>query len=1203
MIEGWIIVALALAYVGGLFVIAWIGDHYVTPERGRGRPLIYALSIGAYCSSWTFFGSVGLAASTGYDFLPTYLGPGLLFVFGWRLIRRIVRIAKKQNITSIADFMAARYGKSPSVAALVTVVAVVATLPYIALQLTAVSMSVETLLGSTASWRLNLPFDTAFVVAIAMAAFAILFGTRHVDATEHQDGLMLAIAAESVVKLMAFLTVGVFVLIGVFGGPASFVTSVFDNADLSRIFAKGPNSSTWITVTVLSFIAVLLLPRQFHTIVVENKSEHEIRRARWLFPLYLIAINLFVVPIAAAGLVTLPKGSFSPDTFVLALPLTAGANVITMFAFIGGLSAATAMVIIDSVAIAIMVCNGVVVPLLLRRNFAGDRLTQGETRLGEARSGEARTPSSSSASVAQLVLPLLAIRRCAIFAILMGGYAVYHVLGQGRGLVSIGLVSFAAIAQLGPAFFGGLFWRRATARGALWGITAGIAVWAYTLVLPWLVDGGMVPRSLLTDGPFGLAFLKPEALFYLPFAPLSNGVFFSLLVNCIGYIVGSLSRQPRAVERTQADAFALNDAPSPTINTPTSRLWASTISIGDLKATVARYLGTERTERSFADFAERRHVKLTPDAEADATALRFAEHLLASAVGAASSRLILSLRLRRSMSGPSALRLLDDASEALLHNRDLLQSAMDQVRHGLGVFDKEMKLISWNRQFRDILRLPPDMRRVGVPLDQMLRRSAERGDFGPGAVEDHVSRRVMKLAVTRETYEEFVVGGRQVIEVASNPMPQGGIVVTLLDITERYAAAAELSRANASLEQRVEARTLELRQAIAAVDVARLKADEANLDKTRFLAAASHDVMQPLNAARLYMSSLIERNLPPTEAQIAHNIDASLEGVEEILSTLIDIARLDAGRMAPDITPVSLGGLFEKLSIEFAPMAARKALTLHVVKTDIWVVSDRRLLRRLLQNLVSNAIKYTARGTVVLSARDNGGTVTVSIADTGPGIPNEKLAVVFKEFQRLDETASSVRGLGLGLAIVERVARMLGHPVGVRSTVGRGSTFTLELPVTASRIAEAGPAVPGYAAPAAGLSALSGLVVLCVDNEQAVLDGMETLLAGWGCTVLKAASIEDAVRVVNLNGAARGGMPDIILADYHLDRGTGLDAIAAVRLTLKHEVPSVIITAETAPEIHLQVREQSNAMLRKPIKAAQLRAVVTQLTRQRVAAE
>jgi Na+/proline symporter/signal transduction histidine kinase/CheY-like chemotaxis protein len=1179
MIEGWIIIALALAYVSGLFVIAWFGDRWTAADSATGRPLIYALSIGAYCTSWTFFGSVGLAATTGYDFIPTYIGPIVFFVFGWQLINRIVRLAKTQNITSIADFLAARYGKSPSVAALVTLVAVAGALPYIALQLKAVSLSVETLLGSTSLWRLNLPFDTAFIVALALAAFAILFGTRHIDATEHQNGLMLAIATESIVKLAAFLAVGLSVFIGVFGSPANFVRSTLDNPDLRDIFAQGLNAAPWITVTLLSFFAVLLLPRQFHIIVVENKSDTEIKRARWLFPLYLLAINLFVVPIAAAGLATLPKGSFSPDTFVLALPLTAGDNILSMFAFIGGLSAATAMVIVESVAIAIMVCNGVIVPLLL----------------GGAASAE--TASASARPDRRLVahgLPILNIRRGAIFAMLMGSYVVYHVLGQGRGLVAIGLVSFAATAQLAPAFFGGLFWQRATARGALWGITAGIAVWGYTLVVPWFVEASILPRSLLTDGPYGVTALAPQSLFFLPLEPLSHGVFWSLLANCFAYVIGSLSRAPHLVEQTQAQVFALN-ATAQAAKAVETRAWSTSVTVQDVKATVGRYLGAERTERAFREHLSRRQTTPPADAPADVHLLRFSEHLLASAVGAASSRLILALMLRRSGAfGDSNLRLLDDVSEVLKQNEDLLQSAIDEVRHGLSVFDKEMRLQFCNRQFRELLAMPPELARSGTPLNRLLQTLAERGDFGPGSVQQQVSTRFMKLAITKETYQEVLNGGRRIVEIRTNPMPQGGIVTTLLDITERYESARALKEANLGLERRVSERTAELLEANTALAAAKSKADEANIDKTRFLTAASHDVMQPLNAARLYMSSLVERPLPAADAQLARNVDASLEAVEEILSTLLEIARLDSGRMAPHIAPISLGVLFEQLAIEFAPQAARRSLTLQIEPTDAWVTSDRRLLRRLLQNLISNGIKYTARGTVRLSAVRNSKSVAISVADTGPGIPAEQLASIFKEFQRLEQTASSVKGLGLGLSIVERIARTLNHPVAVRSTVGRGSTFTLEAPATEARPLD----VPAPAELPQTFN-VGGIVALCIDNEPAVLSGMETLLGGWGCKVLKASNVEEALRSTEKAGV----VPDIILADYHLDSGTGLQAIATLKAALRRDIPSAIITAESSPEIQRDIRQHCDAVLRKPIKAAQLRAVITQLTRQRTAAE
>ncbi len=376
MIEGWSVVALALA-TWRLFALAWYADRtFRSRKGGSGRPLIYALSLAVYCTSWTFFGSVGLAASTGYDFFPVYLGPILMFALGWRLLLRIVRLAKSQNITSVADFLAARYGKSQAVAAIVTVIAVAGTLPYIALQLKAVSLSVNALLGAAAAAARSTCASIPRFIALAMAAFAVLFGTRHIDATEHQEGLIVAVAAESLVKLAAFLTVGFFVVFSVFGGVGGFLARAAPSAEIQRIFAQGLNGSSWLTVTFLSMVCIVLLPRQFHVTVVENNSESEMRRAAWLFPVYLVLINLFVVPIAAAGLLILPKGAFDADMFVLALPLSAGADVITLLAFVGGLSAATAMVIVESVALAIMVCNGLVVPLHAapaRRRAGGQR--------------------------------------------------------------------------------------------------------------------------------------------------------------------------------------------------------------------------------------------------------------------------------------------------------------------------------------------------------------------------------------------------------------------------------------------------------------------------------------------------------------------------------------------------------------------------------------------------------------------------------------------------------------------------------------------------------------------------------------------------------------------------------------------------------------------------------------------------------------
>ncbi len=1179
MIDGATLVGLAFGYVGVLFLIAWIGDRFpARRSEGRGRPVIYALSIAVFCTSWTFFGSVGLAAAQGYDFLPVYAGAIFCFAFCHPLIQRIVRLAKNHNITSVADFLAARYGKSQAVAAVVAVIAVISALPYIALQMKAVALSVDTVLGASTLGGLALPVDTALVVAAAMALFTILFGTRHADATEHQHGLMLAIATESIVKLAAFLMVGAFIVLLALGdlggglGPAMtrLIARAQIDGRIEALFARGLNGSAWITVSVLSFIAVLLLPRQFHVVVVENTTENEIRRAAWLFPAYLVLINLFVVPIAVAGLLILPQGAFAPDTFVLALPLWAGAHGITMIAFIGGLSAATAMVIVESVALAIMVCNGLIAPVLLRSGFG------------------------SADGQADMTGQLLVIRRIAIFAIIFLAYGFYRLLGAGYGLASIGLVSFAGIAQLAPAFFIGLWWRKATARGAIAGMLAGISVWAYTLVLPWFTEAGLIDLRLLTDGPWGLTLLAPRALFYLHFDPLTHGVLWSLAVNTFAYVTVSLVRGPEPVERLQANLFIADDAPRAPL-TPSFKLWRTSITAADLQATAGRYLGAERAGRSFADYAANSNIVLKPNAEADVQLVRFTEHLLTSAIGAASARLVLSLLLQRGTVAPNAaMRLLDDASEALQYNRDLLQSALDQVRHGLSVFDKNMRLVCWNRQFRELLDLPPDLGRVGVPLDRILRLCAERGDLGAGRVDALVSDRLVKLAVRHETFVEYFQTGHRILEIRTASMPQGGIVTTYADITERMAAADALARSNETLERRVTDRTSELSAANVALAAATAQAEAASRDKTRFLAAASHDILQPLNAARLYASSLVEHQTAGAEQHIAGKIDQSLNAVEEILGTLIEIARLDTSRIEAEISDIPVQEIFDRLRIEFEPQARDRGLTLQLVPSSLWIKSDRRMLPRMMQNLVSNAIKYTAAGGVVVGARRSGGDVVLQVSDTGPGIEVDQQAMIFKEFQRLAATAANVHGLGLGLSIVERIGKVLDHRVDVVSRVGCGSTFTVRMPraVAGVRADHATDAIKLQTAPLARLN------VLCIDNDAAILEGMRSLLTAWQCRVTTADSGHEAVATLRTMSQS----PDIIVADYHLDTETGLAAIEAVRAAAGYAIPALVITADNSAEVQRLLREAGHVQLRKPVKVAALRAALMQLSVQQRAA-
>jgi Na+/proline symporter/signal transduction histidine kinase len=1171
MLQGWVVIAFALGYIGLLFVVASYGDKTRQLGReGRLRHLIYPLSLAIYCTSWTFFGSVGLASRTGFDFLTIYVGPIIMIGLCSPLITRIVRLAKAQNITSIADFIAARYGKAQTVAATVALIAIIGTIPYIALQLKAVSFSLTTILvhiGPASGAMQPVLGDIAFYVAVAMAIFAVLFGTRHIDATEHQDGLMLAIATESIVKLVAFVAVGVFVTFWMFDGPVALFARALEQPNTAAVLTREPMLGTMAAMTMLSLFAIVLLPRQFHVTVVENNNEAEIKRAAWLFPLYLVLINLFVVPIAMAGMLTFTGGQFDSDMFVLALPLSAGSDLFTIAAFVGGLSAATAMVIVESVALAIMVSNDIVMPLVLQRR---EGLISGRDDVGRF---------------------LLTVRRMAIFVILFLAYLYYRLAGDAQ-LASIGLLSFAAIAQLAPAFFGGLIWRRATARGAMAGMTIGILVWAYTLLLPSFADAGIIEQGMLSHGPWSFDLLRPQGLFGLDLPPLVHGVVWSLSLNVLAYVVFSFGREPASIERLQSDLFAPSDlAPI----APSFRLWRSSVTVEELTTTIARYLGEERTRTSFDSYALTRGVALDPKGDADFQLLRYAEYLLASAIGAASSRLALSLLLRkRTVSTKAALRLLDDANAAIHYNREILQTALDHVRQGIAVFDKDLHLVCWNRQFGEILALPPQLTRVGTGLAEILRLSTKHTGANAEAAELVMRERLARYASSSGPFLERFADRDLVMEVRANPMPDGGIVTTFTDITPSVKAAEELERANESLERRVQERTEQLTRLNSELGRAKAEADEANISKTKFLAAASHDILQPLNAARLYVTSLVERQRGGSDAQLIGNVDASLDAVEEIFGALLDISRLDTGAMKTEIVSFRIDELLRQLEVEFTPLAQEKGLRLKFLPSSIAVQSDRRLLRRLLQNLVSNAIKYTPKGRVLVGCRRQRGRLRISVYDTGLGVPHSKKQAIFKEFHRLDQGAKVARGLGLGLSIVERIARVLDHKIAVASTVGKGSQFSVDVPLATAVPMTHPPRTPRDV----DRVQLSGIVVLCIDNDLAILDGMETLLGGWGCRVLKSSDLASAIATVVESNVT----PDGLLVDYHLDQGNGVEAIAQLRRRFGADLTAILITADRSPHVREEARAHGVQVLNKPVKPAALRALLTQWRVRRVAA-
>ena len=1153
-----LIFIVAIVYLLILFAVAYWGDlRAQIVGQVRSRPVIYSLSLAVYCTSWTFYGAVGTAARDGISFLAIYIGPMLVFLFAPAFIEKLVQLSKTERITTIADFIASRYGKDQRVAALATLIAVIGTVPYISLQLKAIATSV-TALVSYFGPAFTLPplfGDLALVVAVVLGLFTILFGTRHADATEHQSGLVLAVAMESIVKLVALLAIGIWVTFFLFE-PGDLLAKALDNPHVMAAFTRPPDGQFFAALG-LSALAIVLLPRQFHMTVVENRDPIEVRRARWIFPLYLLAINLFVIPIAAAGIILLGS-AVDADFYVLTLPLSAGSDVLAIVAFIGGLSAATAMVIVASVALSIMVSNDLVLPTLFQRKI-GDPGRSDATRL------------------------ILNVRRSSILAIVFLAYVFYRLAGAGSGLSSIGLLSFSAIAQLAPPLLLGLFWRRAHARGAIVGLVTGILAWSYTLLLPTIIGAPTITDDV--PGATSLVSLFPV------FDPLLFGSVFSLTLNTIGVVVGSLTRRATPLERIQASVFT---TPNSQGRIGPGRMRAG-VTIAELKAAIARYLGADRTERSFETFGRQEQRQLRDEAVADTAIIRFSEQLLASAIGSASSRLVLSLLFQRHAdSSRSALRLLDDASEALQYNRDLLRIALDQVDQGLAVLDADFRLTFWNRQFRDLLSLPPEFGQVGTPITAILDRLQAAGEIDQRLYEKTFN------ALTEPPVSRLLTLAHsdRVIEIRANPMPQGGIVATVSDITERVRQAAALREMNETLEERVRNRTAALTAANDALGRARRDAEAANLGKTRFLAAAGHDILQPLNAARLYTSALQERFADLPGAEMAGRISSSLEAVETIIEAVLDISRLEAGGLQPRMEDFELEPLLRQVESDMRPLAAERGLSLKFVPTSLSVHSDRALLRRLIQNLVSNAVKYTRTGKVVVGVRHRNKTdFELEVVDSGIGIPADKLDSIYTEFVRLDEGSRTASGLGLGLSIVDRIARTLDLPISVRSIHGRGTRFRVALRPAKTKPRPA--PLPAHEATKTGPGAMTGTVVVSIDNEAAIREGMRVLLSGWGCTVLAYGSAAEAVTSVQQLQAK----PDVALIDYHLDNGTGLQAADMLRSAIRADLPIVLVTADRSPELREAARAVSIEVLSKPLKPAALRAVLRRLALQPIAAE
>ena len=1140
----WILVLASLLYVVFLFAIASWGDKTNSwANKLSHRPFVYAMSLAIYCTSWTYYGAVGNAAVDGWAFFPILLGPILLFTFGIRVLKKLVSVSKQQNITSIADFISSRYGKKRRLAVVVTCIAALAIVPYIALQLKAVGLSFAVL---TESDSITSEFSLKELGAAAlMALFAMLFGTRHVEVTEYRSGMMLAIAVESMIKLTALTAAGIFAWHLLSEQPSFEWTQTFSASVNPHWSLASFGSFEFIVQTFMAAGAILCLPRQFHVAVVDNVDIKHLGTARWGFPVYLALTALAIVPIALAGSLLLPNYQ-DGSTFASQLPLLKDQLWLSLIIFIGGISAATAMVIIASVTLSTMITNDVIMPILLQRE---SRLPLRERRREYDRS-------------------LLLFRRVAIGVTMALAFLCYYFWAARTNLVSIGLLAFSLVLQLLPTLIGALYWRRGHARGVYAGLLAGSVGWIVSVLIPLYSD------ALLSDVEI-----------------ITRGTVISLLMNSFAYIAFSLLSRARLVDRIQATAFVKPRASLP--DSPLHKNQSATNA--DMLLLLKTFLGAERAQQLMRYYqAPNDSVSLRAEAVADQNLINYVERAIAGVLGSATARSLVEAALRdRQLNLEEVVHFFDDTTQALQTQQSILFSSLENLAQGISVVDSELRLVAWNKRYTDLFDYPEGMVRPGQPIATLIRYNAERGECGPGEVEELVSKRLRHMQMgSAHRFIRRRADGR-VIEMVGNPLPSGGFVTSFTDITEHVETQQALEDANIDLEQRVDTRTQEIREInqelTAEIDrrrevekelkKAKAEAEAANASKTRFLALASHDILQPLNAARLYLSAVNEDELSERNQSLLGKLDTALGSTEHLLSTLLSIAKMDQGALKPQFKHVMLSSVLKPLIEEYHVLAEQRQLEFRAFYVDRPVYTDPTYLRRIVQNFLSNAIKYTPKGKVLLGVRKRGDYLQIAVWDTGPGIAAQQQNKIFDAFYRIQN--QTVDGVGLGLSVAQRMSEQLGCEPQIRSVEGKGSCFSVTIPLGHHAQVVAKRTERTDQTPTAELS------LLVVDDDKDNLSAVSALLEKWNCRAVTCRSYADAVAYAEANEPLDG-----LLLDYQLGGDDGIQLAGALRTIWQRDLPGALVTAMRDDHVKRNARQAGLHFMPKPVKPAALKALL-----------
>ncbi len=1155
-LDTWLITLLSIAYLALLFVVAHWGQNQ-SSENWSCKPWVYSLSLGVSCSSWAFYGTVGQAAVTGAWIAPIYIGSILCLVLAWPMLSKILLIVKQQNLTSIADFIAFRYDRSPKIAATVAIVAFIGIIPYIALQLRAISTSFDLLTGTYQSG-----ISTAFVVTTVLILFSILFGTRQIAANKQNKGLVLAIAFSSVIKLFALTAVGIFATFYIFDGFTDLI-----NQD-EKISSFTGNNSVYLSVAqaILGAITIFILPQQFHMMMIENHHQQELKSARWLFPLYLLLINIFVLPIAIAGQLSFPGGSVAADTYVLTIPLFYQQAWLAITVYIGGLAAATSMVIVAAIVLSTMISTEVLTPLVLKFRLFNHKQTH------------------------QLSGLLLNLRRGAIAVILLFAFIFERFIDHHNHLATIGLLSFVLLSQFAPATIGALYWRKANTKAALTGLIAGSLVWLYTLLLP-----ALLPNSQwLISGLWQITWLKPTALFGIDFLDTtSHGVFYSLLANTLCYVIVSVFGQRSVGEKLQAEYFV----------NKSQHQFERHLSLDDLYSLLLRFID----KKSADDLVSFSKKNSTIDNKNEKL-IEFTRLQLSGVLGSASTRMVMkAASTSQEMPLEDVVSIVDEANQMFRFNRELLQSGVENIEQGISVIDADMRLVAWNQRYIQLLDYPEGFVSAGKSVEELLRFNISKGIItktitgtGTNATksadsEELITRRIEHMRMGHNHYFQRTMPNGVVLEIRGQSMPGGGFVSTFSDITAHIEAEKALQKANETLEKRVEERTQELR-------LAKAEAEAANSSKTRFLAAASHDLMQPFNALSLFTSMLKKKVANDDLALLANNIDDSLNVVEALLSDLVEISRLDNSSENIEKSHFPLEELLIPLRNEFTVLAKQENIHFHYQQSSVWVNSDKRMLRRIIQNFLSNAVHYChdkkgdkagITSKIVLGIRHIKDAIRIEVWDNGPGIADDKQQTIFQEFERLEQNRE-IPGLGLGLAIAERMASLLGLKISLKSTVTKGTCFMIEVPrIPAKKInqADSKSLTTTKKLPRTAREFLN-VTVLVIDNDTLMLTAISSQLSEWGCDVYTAkdqASITLAVKE----------MPQpaqFIIADYHLDNdANGVDLISTLLQQENWQIPCVICSADPSEQVRQHTADAKFSFLRKPIKSLALKRLLRQM--------